>query len=79
MAPTRRVLTRGQGPSMRLFIDAIYVNVREGQVANQAFYAAIGVDLHGHRDVLVPVGWLRQRRVSEVLDERAGGLEETAA
>ena len=35
-----------------IFIDAIYVKVRDGQVGNQAFYAAIGVDLAGHRDVL---------------------------
>lgn len=35
-----------------IFIDAIHVKVRDGQVANRAFYAAIGVDLEGHRDVL---------------------------
>jgi putative transposase len=35
-----------------IFIDAIYVKVRDGQVGNQPFYAAIGVDLEGHRDVL---------------------------
>ena len=35
-----------------IFIDAIYVKVRDGQVGNQPFCAAIGVDLHGHRDVL---------------------------
>src|SRR6476469_4294299 len=35
-----------------VFIDAIYVKVRDGQVGNQPFYAAIGVDLDGHRDVL---------------------------
>ena len=35
-----------------IFIDAIYVKVRDGQVGNQPFYAAIGVDLDGHRDVL---------------------------
>ena len=35
-----------------IFIDAIMVKVRDGQVGNQPFYAAIGVDLHGHRDVL---------------------------
>ena len=28
-----------------VFIDAIYVKVRDGQVGNQALYAAIGVDL----------------------------------
>ena len=35
-----------------VFIDAIVVKVRDGQVANCAFYAAIGVDLDGNRDVL---------------------------
>ena len=35
-----------------VFVDAIHVKVRDGQVANRPFYAAIGVDLHGHRDVL---------------------------
>ena len=35
-----------------VFIDAIYVKVRDGQVANRPFYAAIGVDLAGHKDVL---------------------------
>lgn len=35
-----------------VFIDAIYVKVRDGQVGNQPFYVAIGVDLAGHRDVL---------------------------
>jgi putative transposase len=29
-----------------------YVKVRDGQVGNQPFYAAIGVDLNGRRDVL---------------------------
>jgi len=35
-----------------VFIDALYVTVRDGQVGNQPFYAAIGVDLAGRRDVL---------------------------
>lgn len=35
-----------------IFIDAIHIKVRDGQVANRAFYAAIGVDLKGQRDVL---------------------------
>ncbi len=41
-----------QGVYAAIFIDAIYVKVRDGQVGNQPFYAAIGVDLAGHRDVL---------------------------
>jgi putative transposase len=35
-----------------VFVDAIQVKVRDGAVANRPFYAAIGVDLSGHRDVL---------------------------
>jgi hypothetical protein len=35
-----------------IFIDALSVKVRDGQVANRPFYAAIGVDLAGHKDVL---------------------------
>ena len=34
------------------FIDAIVVKVRDGQVGNRPFYAAIGVSLAGERDVL---------------------------
>ena len=57
---TDRVIEDMQGWSCRplqrvyaaVFIDAIMVKVRDGQVGNQPFYAAIGVDLHGHRDVL---------------------------
>src|SRR5688572_16331218 len=33
-------------------VDAINVKVRDGQVANRPFYAAIGVDLEGHKDIL---------------------------
>ena len=35
-----------------IFIDAIHVKVRDGHVSNRPFYAAIGVDLAGRRDVL---------------------------
>jgi putative transposase len=35
-----------------IFIDAIVVKVRDGQVANRPFYAAIGVSLAGDRDIL---------------------------
>lgn len=35
-----------------VFIDAIVVKVREGQVANRPIYAAIGVTVDGHKDVL---------------------------
>jgi transposase-like protein len=35
-----------------VFIDAIHVKVRDGQVANRPIYAAIGVTLEGRRDVL---------------------------
>ncbi len=35
-----------------IFIDAIMVKVRDGQVANRPFYAAIGVSLDGEKDIL---------------------------
>jgi transposase-like protein len=35
-----------------VFIDAIVVKVRDGQVCNRPFYAAIGVTLDGDRDIL---------------------------
>src|SRR3954452_19956188 len=35
-----------------IFIDAIMVKIRDGQVRNRPVYAAIGVDLEGHKDVL---------------------------
>jgi len=54
---TDRVLTERTARPLEtvycaVFIDAIYVKVRDGQVANRPFYAAIGVDLAGHKDVL---------------------------
>src|SRR4051795_13133360 len=35
-----------------IFIDAIVVKIRDGQVANRPVYAAIGVTLSGEKDVL---------------------------
>jgi len=35
-----------------VFIDAIAVKIRDGQVANRPCYAAIGVTVDGHKDVL---------------------------
>ena len=35
-----------------LFIDAINVKIREGQVANRPIYVAIGVTVDGERDIL---------------------------
>jgi transposase-like protein len=35
-----------------IFIDAIYVKIREGQVANRPIYLAIGVTVEGVRDIL---------------------------
>jgi len=35
-----------------VFIDAITVKIRDGQVRNRPVYAAIGVDLDGHKDIL---------------------------
>ena len=35
-----------------LFVDAIHLKVRDGQVSNRPFYVVIGVTVDGHRDVL---------------------------
>ena len=35
-----------------IFIDAIVVKIRDGQVANRPIHAAIGVSLAGEKDVL---------------------------
>jgi transposase-like protein len=35
-----------------VFIDAINVKIREGQVANRPIYLALGVTVDGQRDVL---------------------------
>ena len=35
-----------------VFIDAIMVKIRDGQVRNRPIYVAIGVDLDGHKDIL---------------------------
>jgi transposase-like protein len=35
-----------------VFIDAIHVKVRDGQVSNKPFYAAVGVSVNGERDIL---------------------------
>jgi len=35
-----------------VFIDAIHVKVRDGQVQNRAYYTAIGVTVDGKRDIL---------------------------
>ena len=57
---TERVIEEMQAWSTRplesvyaaVFIDAIQVKIRDGQVGNRPIYAAIGVDLEGHRDIL---------------------------
>jgi len=41
-----------EGVYAAIFIDAIMVKVRDGQVANRPIYAAIGVSLAGEKDVL---------------------------
>ena len=35
-----------------IFVDAIYVKIREGQVTNRPIYVAIGVTVEGVRDIL---------------------------
>ena len=57
---TDKVIEEMQGWSARplervyaaVFIDAIMVKIRDGQVGNRPVYAAIGVDLDGHKDIL---------------------------
>lgn len=73
-----------------VFIDAIVVKVREGQVANRPVYVAVGINLAGERDVLgmwVGTGgegakqWLvyltelRNRGVADVLIICSDGLK----
>ena len=61
-----------------VFIDAIVVKVRDGQVANRPVYAAIGVTLAGGEGHPGAVG--RDRRGGrQVLDERADRHHATAA
>jgi transposase-like protein len=35
-----------------VFVDAIVVNIRDGQTANRPVYIAVGINLAGERDVL---------------------------
>lgn len=35
-----------------VFIDALVVKIRDGQVTNRPTYAAIGVTLDGNKDIL---------------------------
>jgi transposase-like protein len=35
-----------------VFVDAIFVKIREGQVANRPIYVAVGVTVEGERDIL---------------------------
>lgn len=35
-----------------IFVDALYVKIRDGQVSNHPIYVALGVNLDGERDVL---------------------------
>src|SRR5688572_16426660 len=44
--------TRKRPVYVAVFVDAIHVKVRDGQVANRPVYAAIGVTVDGHKDVL---------------------------
>jgi putative transposase len=46
------VVEPAAGVYAAIFIDAIMVKIRDGQVGNAPVYAAIGVDLEGHKDIL---------------------------
>src|SRR5437773_9845915 len=52
--------TRNQAVYAAVFVDAVMVKVRDGQVANRPIYAAIGVSLAGEKDIL---GRSEERRV----------------
>ena len=59
-----------------IFIDAIVVKIRDGQVANRPIYAAIGVSLEGEKDILGL--WAGTGgEGGEVLDERADEYQES--
>ena len=58
-----------------IFIDAIVVKVRDGQVRNKPIYVVIGVTVHGERDILGLCG-RRRRRGREVLAAGAHRAEE---
>ncbi|MBQ1022770.1 IS256 family transposase [Micromonospora sp. C95] len=73
-----------------VFIDAIVIKVRDGQVANRPVYVAVGIGLDGHRDVLgmwigtggegakqwlVYLTELRNRGVADVLIICSDGLK----
>jgi len=64
-----------------IFIDAIVVKVRDGQVANRPFYAAIGVTLDGDRDILGlwagPGGEGAKFWMSVLTDLRNRGVKDT--
>lgn len=39
-----------------MFIDAVHVKVRDGQVTNRPMYVAIGVTVNGERDIVGDLG-----------------------
>jgi transposase-like protein len=50
--PNFATFTRNRQVYAAIFIDAIVVKIRDGQVANRPVYAAIGVTLDGEKDIL---------------------------
>ena len=60
-----------------IFIDAIVVTVREGQVSNRPVYAVIGVTLEGRKDVLGLTMGTGGGEGAKFVDERARGPEES--
>src|SRR5215217_9704383 len=51
-SPGFATFTRNRRVYAAVFLDAIVVKVRDGQVGNRPIYAAIGVSLAGEKDVL---------------------------
>ena len=66
-----------------IFIDAIMVKIRDGQVGNRPIYAAIGVDLDGRKDILgcgpVTVGVNRRSFGSRCSPNCATGVWQTSS
>jgi transposase-like protein len=57
-----------------IFIDAIHIKVRDGQVTNRAFYLAVEVTVDGRRDILGL--WAGRHRGRQV---PAGGADRAEA
>lgn len=69
-----------------IFIDAVHVTIRDGQIANRPIFVALAVTSEGHRDILgLSLGdggegakyWLHV--LTELKNRRPGGVSHTTA